>query len=181
MTTLLRHHIWHLAPILYPFVSQITSEKMRYRPSWLIDIHHSLGWPIIPFHNKNGISILIHPVRNHLASETRAVFQTNGTHLISSSRIRYPKKTQKKSVRSPHQDERHPNDQWKSDKLLTLLDGRTRFLSFDFRYENDMRHWMFEQRRVWRIAIFSLDLFIIRRTPRHAVSFTHFSSGLIPI
>ena len=39
---------------------------------------------------------------------------------------------------------------------------------------------MFEQSRVWRIAIFSLDLFIIRRTPRHAVSFTHFSSGLIP-
>ena len=32
----------------------------------------------------------------------------------------------------------------------------------------------------WRIAIFSLDLFIIRRTPRHAVSFTHFSSSLIP-
>ena len=39
---------------------------------------------------------------------------------------------------------------------------------------------MFEQRRVWRIAIFSLELSIIRRTPRHAVSFTHFSSGLIP-
>ena len=39
---------------------------------------------------------------------------------------------------------------------------------------------MFEQRRVWRITIFSLDLFLIRRTPRHAVSFTHFSSGLIP-
>ena len=40
---------------------------------------------------------------------------------------------------------------------------------------------MFEQRRVWRIAIFSLELFIIRRTPRHAVSFTHFSSGLISL
>ena len=87
---------------------------------------------------------------------------------------------QKKSNRSPYHDGRHPNDQWKSDKPLTLLDGRTRFLSFDFRYENDIWHWMFEQRRVWRIAIFSLDLFIIRRTPRQAVSFTHFSSSLIP-
>lgn len=139
-----------------------------YRPSWLSDIHHSLGRPIIPFHNKNGISVLIHPVRNHLAVGTRAVLQTDGAHFISSSRIRYPKKTQKKSVRSPHQNERHPNDQWKSNKLLTLLDGRTRFLSFDFHYENDMRPWMFEMRRVWRIAIFSLDLFIIRHTPRHA-------------
>ena len=60
------------------------------------------------------------------------------------------------------------------------LDGRTRFLSFGFRYENDVRSWMFEQRRVWRQRIFSLELFIIRRTPRHAVSFTHFSSSLIP-
>ena len=32
-------------------------------------------------------------------------------HLISSSRIRYPKKTQKKNVRSPFHDERPPNDQ----------------------------------------------------------------------
>ena len=52
------------------------------------------------------------------------------------------------------------------------LDGRTRSLSFGFRYENDMRSWMFEQKRVWRIAIFSLELFIIRRTPRHAEGFT---------
>ena len=125
---------------------------MRYRPSWLIDIHHSLGWPIIPFHYENSVAVLIYPVRNHLAVGTRAVHQTGTHHLISSSRIRYPKKTQKKSVRSPHQDERHPNDQWKSDKLLTLLDGRTRFLSFEFRYENDIWPWMFEPCR-WRTVI----------------------------
>ena len=71
MTTLLRHRTWHLVPILYSFVSQITSEKMRYRPSWLIDIHHSLGWPIIPFHYENSVAVLIYPVRNHLAVGTR--------------------------------------------------------------------------------------------------------------
>ena len=63
------------------------------------------------------------------------------------------------------------NDQQKSGKLLPLVITARRansVLSFAFHYENDMRPWMFEQRRVWRIAIFSLDLFIIRHTSRHA-------------
>ena len=63
------------------------------------------------------------------------------------------------------------NDQQKSGKLLTLVITSRRansVLSFGFRYENDVRSWMFEQRRVWRQRIFSLELFIIRRTPRHA-------------
>ena len=49
------------------------------------------------------------------------------------------------------------NDQWKSDKLLTLVITAcwaNSVLSFDFRYENDVRPWMFEQRRVWRISVF---------------------------
>ena len=65
----------------------------------------------------------------------------------------------KKVLKAPYQDERHPNDQWKNDKLLTLLDGRTRFLSFDFRYENDIWPWMFEQHR-W-------------------MAYSHFFAGLI--
>ena len=75
------------------------------------------------------------------------------------------------------------NNQQKSIKLLTLVITARRansVLSFGFRYENDVRSWMFEQRRVWRQRIFSLELSIIRYTPRHAESFTHFSSGFIP-
>ena len=71
-------------------------------------------------------------------------------HLISSSQIRYPNKTQKKSIKSPYQVGRHPNDQWKSDKLLALVITARRansVLSFGFRYENDVRPWMFEQHR----------------------------------
>ena len=67
----MRHHTWHLVPILYPFVAQITSEKMRYRPSWLSDILHSLALPIIHFRNENNIEVLLYPVRNHLTVGTR--------------------------------------------------------------------------------------------------------------
>ena len=114
-------------------------------------------WTIIPFHYENSVSVPIHPVKIVSLQKRAPCFRLMVP--ISSSRIRYPKKTQKKSVRSPYQDERHPNDQWKSDKLLTLLDGRTRFLSFGFRYENDTWPWMFE--------------------PCRWMAYNHFFTGLI--
>ena len=68
ITTLLRHHIYSLISILYPFINRITSEKM-------INCYHE----------------------------------------------------------------------------YQQLDGRTRFLSFGFRYENGMRPWMFDKCR-WMAA-----------------------------
>ena len=65
------------------------------------------------------------------------------------------------------------NDQQKSGKLLTLVITAcwaNSVLSFDFRYENDIWPWMFEPCRWMAYSHFSLDLFIIRRTPRHAES-----------
>ena len=45
-------------------------------------------------------------------------------HLISSSRIRYPNNSQKKSARSPYQVGWHPNDQWKSVWWLPTAERR---------------------------------------------------------
>ena len=75
-------------------------------------------------------------------------------HLISSYQIRYTNKTQKKGIRTPYQ---RNVIRMSSDKVGNCyresqqLDERTRFLSFGFRYENDMRLWMFEHCR-WMAA-----------------------------
>ena len=147
--------IWFQSFILslakYPAKKCVSSFLTQVSP------YQSLGLPIIPFHNKNGVAALIHPVKNHIASETRAVLQTNGA--ISSPHLGFGIQIipQKKSIRSPYQVGWHPNDQWKIDKLLSLVPTTRRVnsvLSFGFRYENGMRSWMFEQRRVWRQRIF---------------------------
>ena len=78
-------------------------------------------------------------------------------HLISSSRFQYPNNSQKKNSKA---HTRHDDIRMSSEKVINCYhesqqhDVRTRFLSFGFRYENGMRPLMFEQRRVWRIAIF---------------------------
>ena len=107
-------HLFCLVVLLIQSVYPNDQWKSVCRPSWLINILQSLGLPIIPFHNKNGVSVLIHPVKIHLTVGTRAVLQTNGTisspHLGFGIQINH----QKKSIRSPYQVGRHPNDQWKS-------------------------------------------------------------------
>ena len=61
------------------------------------------------------------PARNHLASETRAVLQTDGT-IISSPHFGFSIQIKpEEKLESPYQVWRHPNDQWKSNKLLTLV------------------------------------------------------------
>lgn len=51
------------------------------------------------------------------------------------------------------------------------LVGRTRFLSFGFRYENDVRSWMFEQRRVWRQPFFRWTYPMTHNAPSHHLLF----------
>ena len=158
-------------------------------------------WPIIPFHyGKWYFALDIPPVKYHLASKTYSVIQTYGT--ISSPHLGFGIQIipSRKIIEAPtrHDDIRMTsnkvcddfqrrwgdvaiqNIQWKSDKLLSRVPTArwvNSVLSFDFRYENDIRPWMFEQRRVWRQRIFFAGLILWLITRR---VITCFSSGLIP-
>ena len=121
---------------------------MRYHTCSLVSI-------LYPFCIENSISVLIDRQQiNHLTVGTRSVRQTNIT--ISSPHLGFGIQIKPRGKVSEPSYQR--NDiRMTSDKVGNCyhesqqLDGRTRFLSFGFRYENDMRLWMFEHCR-WMAA-----------------------------
>ena len=121
----------------------MTSEKVCSDLLVLVSPYHSLGLAIIPFRNENSISVLIDRQQiNHLTVGTRSVRQTDIT--ISSPHIRIG--IQIKPRRKVSEPSYQRNDiRMTSDKVGNCyhesqqLYERTRFLSFGFRYENDMR------------------------------------------
>ena len=111
-------HVFYLDVLLIQSVYLKKKKKSVYRPSWLSVIRDSAYQ--YNFRNENDVSALIHPARNHLTVGTRVVLQTDvaisSPHLGFSIQIKPEEK-----LESPYQVWRHPNDQWKSNKLLTLV------------------------------------------------------------
>ena len=128
-------------------------------------------WTIIPFHYENSVSVPIHPVKNRLASETRAVLRTDGT-ISSSPHLGFgiQRKPRRKVWEAPT---KMSDIRMTSEKVINCWHSSTGELGFyHLTFVMKMIYDLECSSRVdeWRIAIFSLDLFIIRRTPRYAES-----------